>query len=309
MYTIYSLVKIMKKTVMSLTAAVITIFIAVMSIVPYFAYTYYVYEGYKYRDIDNGSIAFSGWEGDTDALVIPDNIGDRYVTIIDSYAFSRYSNLKSIDLTEAKHLNRINESAFEYCYGLGSMTVPEWIERISDFAFFCCTSLKTLNLQARIDYIPEDMCCGCSSLESICIPDSVKEIKRYAFGNCTSLTYAEIPSTVTTIESSAFNNCPNLTLGVYFGSYAYEFAKTNNINYSLLDGIKLGDVNGDNIVNVDDATVIQKYLAELETLEGIYLHAADSNEDTEIDVSDATAIQMYSVELQTGHPIGQVMTK
>ena len=77
----------------------------------------------------------------------------------------------------------------------------------------------------------------------------------------------------------------------------------------MLDGVKLGDVNGDGIVNVDDATLIQKYLAELETIEGIYLYAADSNEDTEIDVSDATAIQMYSVELHTGHPIGQVMTK
>ena len=59
----------------------------------------------------------------------------------------------------------------------------------------------------------------------------------------------------------------------------------------------------------NDVTMIQSYLAELTTLEGIYLHAADANQDGIVDISDATAIQMYIAEYELPYPIGQYFTK
>ena len=70
-----------------------------------------------------------------------------------------------------------------------------------------------------------------------------------------------------------------------------------------------GDADGDGRVNVQDVTAIQSHLAELKTVEGIYLRAADANQDDIVDISDATAIQMKLAEYELPYPIGQYITK
>lgn len=77
----------------------------------------------------------------------------------------------------------------------------------------------------------------------------------------------------------------------------------------MRDGVKLGDVNGDGSVNINDVTTIQRTLAELESLEGIYLYAADTNRDTMVNISDATAVQMFLAEYDIPYSIGQVLTR
>ncbi len=53
----------------------------------------------------------------------------------------------------------------------------------------------------------------------------------------------------------------------------------------------LGDVNGDGVVNVKDATAIQKHIAGLITLSGKELILADYNLDKAVNIKDATTIQ------------------
>ena len=77
----------------------------------------------------------------------------------------------------------------------------------------------------------------------------------------------------------------------------------------LLDDVMLGDTDGDGYVNISDVTHIQRHLAELESLEGIYLHAADANQDGTLDISDATTLQMYLAKYDIPYPIGEVMTQ
>ena len=77
----------------------------------------------------------------------------------------------------------------------------------------------------------------------------------------------------------------------------------------LQDGVKLGDTDGDGHVNINDVTQIQRHLAELETLEGIYLYAADANCDGDLDISDATAIQMFIAKYKVPYPIGDLITQ
>ena len=83
----------------------------------------------------------------------------------------------------------------------------------------------------------------------------------------------------------------------------------NSIRYRLLDDVKLGDTDGDGYVNINDVTAIQRHLAELEHLEGIYLHAANANQDGTLDISDATTLQMYLAEYDIPYPIGEVITQ
>ena len=58
-----------------------------------------------------------------------------------------------------------------------------------------------------------------------------------------------------------------------------------------------GDVNGDGKVNINDATAIQSYLAELVYFNSNRRLAADVNRDGQVTIDDATQIQRYLAEL------------
>ena len=268
----------------------------------------YVVNGYAYNILNNSSIAICGWEGESTDLVIPESIVGRNVVSVASRALKDNTELTSVDFSNANYISTIEMEAFYGCTGLIEVDLPRTVTAMGDSVFQNCTSLQTVNIHATMTSIPEMCFYNCTSLTEVIIPPSVTEIRKFAFGNCTSLDYIEIPETVTNIVSSAFRN-DNVTIGCYFNSYAYQFAKDNNIPYKLLDKFLLGDANGDGSVNINDVTTIQRYLAELETLEGIYLHAADANQDGTVDIADATVIQMYLAEYAMEYPIGEVMTQ
>ena len=54
-----------------------------------------------------------------------------------------------------------------------------------------------------------------------------------------------------------------------------------------------GDVNGDGVVNIIDATFIQKYIAGIDSFTEKQESLADVNNDGLINIIDATSIQKY----------------
>lgn len=76
-------------------------------------------------------------------------------------------------------------------------------------------------------------------------------------------------------------------------SFFYPTLKVFN-TYSLL-----GDINGDGMVSILDATLIQKYLANLTDLEDTKIKFADTNRDGEVTITDVTLIQKYIANLIT----------
>ena len=79
------------------------------------------------------------------------------------------------------------------------------------------------------------------------------------------------------------------------------FFEENDITFIALDGEddkrECGDMTGDGKITIDDATMIQKSLAELITLTPEQKAAADTNADGKVDINDATQIQKYLAEL------------
>lgn len=75
-----------------------------------------------------------------------------------------------------------------------------------------------------------------------------------------------------------------------------EFYGNEVIDLPAIDSIR-GDANRDKIVDVVDATWIQKYCAKLVLKENIDLLAADVNLDGYVDVVDSTRIQKYKAKL------------
>ena len=128
-------------------------------------------------------------------------------------------------------------------------------------------------------------------MSSVTLNDSITRIGSYAFDGCTNLEYLEIPATVTEIANTAFRDDDNIVLAVYKDTYAHTYAKNKKIDHILLDGYGLGDVNFDGVVDVFDATEIQKYAAEMTEFTDEQFELGDINKDGYCDVIDALLVQ------------------
>lgn len=71
---------------------------------------------------------------------------------------------------------------------------------------------------------------------------------------------------------------------------------TTSVGCSL-KGLMIGDTDKSDKVSVSDATLMQKYLAELTTFDKLQLRAADANRDNKVDIKDSTYIQKYIADL------------
>ena len=60
----------------------------------------------------------------------------------------------------------------------------------------------------------------------------------------------------------------------------------------------MGDTDGDGSVNINDATLLQKYIAHYNVNSEITLDNADTNDDGHIDIRDVTEIQRYLTGLR-----------
>jgi hypothetical protein len=144
-------------------------------------------------------------------------------------------------------VSSIGNGAFQYCYGLTSVTIPGSVTNLGIGVFNFCTSLSAISVdpsnsafssvagalfdqsqstliqyppaKAGSDYtIPNSVTsigdwafASCTALTNITIPNSVTSIGDWAFASCTALTTITIPNSVTTIGDYAFNYCTGLT--------------------------------------------------------------------------------------------------
>ena len=105
----------------------------------------------------------------------------------------------------------IGYDAFDGCFGLTSVTIPNSVKSIGAGAFLRCSGLTSVTIPNSVTSIGNYAFEGCNSLTSIEIPDSVTSIGNYAFLYCSGLTSVTIPNSVTSIGSGAFGGCSGLT--------------------------------------------------------------------------------------------------
>ena len=85
----------------------------------------------------------------------------------------------------------------------------------------------------------------------------------------------------------------------YSDSAAERYCIEKKLPY-LLAGITIGDVSGDGLINVSDATLTQQIAAELFIPSQAHIIAADVNRDGKTDINDATMIQQYAADIIHG---------
>lgn len=290
----------MRNKLKFLSTGIILLIIAGLAIVPSFAETIYTLDGFQYTLRSSTTASLYGVESDITDVTLPNSLNEHYVTEIDSFAFQNKENLASFDFSGNTMLEKIGMYAFDGCTGLsGTVTLNARIQSIGFSAFEGCSSLNSARILSNLlKTIPDQCFYRCSSLSEVTLPDNLEKINKFAFAGCTSLTYVEIPVSVNDINRTAFADDPNLTLGVYFNSYAYQYAKDNNIPYVFLDTFTSGDVNRDGVVDVTDATHVQLYAADLTEFDDLQLVIGDLNSDGIVDISDATQIQRIAADME-----------
>lgn len=144
-------------------------------------------------------------------------------------AFKRCEKLASINIPEG--VVSIGYEAFIGCKGLVSIQIPNSVSKIGGHAFSKCTKLATITIPGSVSEIALETFRDCAKLKTVVLENGVESVGRFAFANCGKLELVTIPKSVTSIDKTAFLDCNNLTIRTPAGSYAEQYAKTNNINF------------------------------------------------------------------------------
>ena len=169
-------------------------------------------------------IGFSSFEGCQELSAI--NLADG-LSVIDNRAFAKCISLSRVDIPESTVF--IGNAAFYGCESLDNVTVPSGIRALSNNLFYGCKTLSNITIPDSVTEIGQQCFYNCVGLTQIKLPMSLQTIADGAFYDCSSLKSLEIPDTVTNIGVDAFSGCDNLLIIADKDSYAYKYAKDNNL--------------------------------------------------------------------------------
>ena len=202
---------------------------------------------YEYKDLDDGTIEITKYNGSDMDVVLPDTIDGKKVTSIGTRALS-YKAYKSLVIPEGvttigkfacmnctalekvtipNTVKTIERDAFSSCKKLNNVVIPDSVTKIDELAFNSCESLNKITLSKNLTYIGMNTFGRCTSLTNIDIPSTVTYIGAYAFSYDKALTKLDIPENVTYIGKNAFlgngwyDSLPDGM--IYFGKVAYMY--------------------------------------------------------------------------------------
>ena len=175
----------------------------------------------KYADKFGATIVKNTYENGQGVILF-----DKPVKTIGESAFQNCYTLKTITIPNS--VTNIYASAFRYCTSLTSIVIPESVTSFGDgtslyngwYIFSGCSSLESVDLQCKIEIIPAYTFEECSALKSIVIPETVREIHGFAFLRCTSLTSVTLPKSIKRSTYSCFSGCTAIENLYFMGDLA-----------------------------------------------------------------------------------------
>lgn len=140
-------------------------------------------------------------------FIMPEEYLDGIVTQISERLFLGDKRLKSVIIPRTTEI--IGAKAFYNCINLDSLTILG-CTYISSQAFENCYRLKNLLLPEGLELIGYQAFSCCKSLQTLVIPKSVRKLGHFAFQKCSKLTKVIILNPEIEIENTAFHECPNI---------------------------------------------------------------------------------------------------
>lgn len=249
-----------------------------------------------------GVEAFAGY-GDNGTLTIPASVTD-----IASSCFYG-CNLTSISFEENSQLKSIGDKAFEKCYGLTKLVLPEGVETLGERLFisdegggnpFKVTipgSVKNLSgatLEGYrgsledITFTPGDanfikqngiiygynklLKVWDTSVETVTVPEGITEIGERAFAGCNSLVSVDLPESLVTLGAEAFRDRSSLTT-ITGGENITTIGEMTFMNCTSLKSIDLPKVDAIPTRAFDNCTALES--ANIPSIQELGLEAFD----------------------------------
>ena len=178
---------------------------------------------------------------------------------------------------------------------LRSVTLPDSVVTVCEKAFYGCTGMKTIRLSESLTAVHAQAFRSCSSLEELMLPDSVIKIGDEAMQQCTSLKAIRVPKDLKSFGNSMDDTKALEVVYGYPDSYGERYAAKRKVQFIPLNQkgtpVELDDVNADGVFSVDDATELQRDLAEYIAINPAILSRSISNYNGSVDINNVTAIQ------------------
>lgn len=222
-------------------AAVAAVVLLALAFVPHAAAAIPIEDEFVYRELDDGTLEITKYNGKAQEVTVPATINGRTVTSIASsgssepvfawqdngiwqspmtihlpatltnigdYAFDHCRNLTSIEIPAG--VTSIGSYAFRDCTSLASVTVPEGVVSLDREAFGDCYRLETVVLPSTLTTLPSRVFMKCRALQSVTLPAGLTSAGSQLFFGCESLQNVTLPAGLTSIEDQMFSGCTSL---------------------------------------------------------------------------------------------------
>lgn len=247
-----------------------------------------------------GSLGIGAFTGS--ALESADLSGTK-IDAVSAYCFKNCVALRSVDLPDAVTL--IGIEAF-YGTGLTEFDTPANVTTLGDGAFCGCKQLADFAFPENLKTIGES-CFENSGLTKAKLPDKVETIGASAFRSCGALEEIYIPTSVNNIGGYALypmSLSGTVTAYCYEDSYAETYCYENFVRNYITAKEVYGDTDQSGSVSIIDVTLLQQYMAGMIEIDNpLVLKLLDVNLDGNIDVNDATLIQKFIARYYDGLPV------
>ncbi len=240
-----------------------------------------------------GELAFNGCRNISE-IVVPSGIES-----IGNMAFANCESLETIDFSSAENLTSLPYALCLNDASLNHIILPESVSAIGESAFEGC-GFTSLAVGGSVKTVGERAFANCADLSDLKLTQGLETIGAEAFYGDSSVDGVLIPSSVTSIGDDAFAPMAGgsgFELDYYTGSYAQTYCEENGIENAV--GHMLGDVDGNESVDINDVTYLQIGLVGRITLTPDEKIKADVNFDDNTTIRDATLIQMFIARIIT----------
>ena len=214
-----------------------------------------------------------------------------------NHPFKDSSNITEIIVSE-----KVSSIPSEMFYGMDCIESVY----ITNLAHWCSIDFKGAN--ANPIRFAEKFYLNGELISRFIIPVGVNIITNYAFCGSTGLDYVSIPDSVTSIGKQVFNG---FTGKIYCtkNSYAYEYAKSNGINYILVNVLETmnSQIDYDNLIirttlwncnNIDKLLCASKSSTLNATASYVYGNFELYGTGSIVSVSDSDYIEEYTVVVE-----------
>lgn len=129
-----------------------------------------------------------------------------------------------------------------------------------------------------------------TQITDLILPSNLTNLDDFSFYDCNYLKSITINSEDVSIGDNIFCYVPtDITIYAPNNSTLKEYCIENNINFVTMENpidYKIGDINGDNNINVLDKILLKQYIMKRTSLNNSALKSADINSDGKVSIED-----------------------